>query len=280
MADTPEHEQGKIETKSETKSEPTGELPMVEAPSISPAMAGPPPTPKIEITAEPQPASEPAVAKARSAVEIAASMLRITRPFKLRPRHKRYAIFAASVAFAAACGAVIGSLASGGFAAPKQQEITRADDGKAMQQTIARLSKDIATLKANLDGANKTAQAQIARITDKLNERLARESADITGSISVPQTASPVPLPRPAQRAAAVEPPSRSSVVADWIIRDVRGGYVYVQGHGDIYQVSIGAPLPGLGAVEQVKRQDGRWVVVTPKGIIVSLRDRRYFETF
>jgi len=53
-----------------------------------------------------------------------------------------------------------------------------------------------------------------------------------------------------------------------------------VQGHGDIYQVVPGAPLPGLGPVERVKRQDGRWVVVTPKGIIVSMRDRRYFEQF
>jgi hypothetical protein len=42
----------------------------------------------------------------------------------------------------------------------------------------------------------------------------------------------------------------------------------------------LGAPLPGIGPVEQIKRQDGRWVVVTPKGIIVSMRDRRYFEQF
>jgi len=69
-------------------------------------------------------------------------------------------------------------------------------------------------------------------------------------------------------------------VVRDWTIRDTRDGYVYVLGHGDIYQVAIGAPLPGLGLVEQVKRKDGRWMVVTPKGIIVSARDRRYFESF
>jgi hypothetical protein len=68
--------------------------------------------------------------------------------------------------------------------------------------------------------------------------------------------------------------------VADWSIRGARDGYVYVQGHGDIYEVVPGAPLPGLGPVEQIKRQDGRWVVVTPKGIIVSMRDRRYFEQF
>ena len=67
-------------------------------------------------------------------------------------------------------------------------------------------------------------------------------------------------------------------MVRDWSIRDVRDGYVYVQGHGDIYQVVLGAPLPGLGPVQQVKRQDGRWVVTTPKGLIVSQRDRRFFE--
>jgi hypothetical protein len=36
--------------------------------------------------------------------------------------------------------------------------------------------------------------------------------------------------------------------------------------------------LPGLGPVEQIKRQDGRWMVMTPKGMIVSQRDRRYFD--
>jgi hypothetical protein len=87
-----------------------------------------------------------------------------------------------------------------------------------------------------------------------------------------------VPLPRPAQRIAAVDPaPGHMPVVRDWFIHDLRNGYVFVQGHGEIFQVQIGAPLPGLGPVQSVKRQDGRWMVLTPKGMIVSLRDRRYF---
>jgi hypothetical protein len=53
-----------------------------------------------------------------------------------------------------------------------------------------------------------------------------------------------------------------------------------VESRGEIYQVQLGAPLPGLGPVQSVKRQHGRWVVLTPKGIIVSMRDRRYFEEF
>ena len=204
----------------------------------------------------------------------------VTPQFRFNAHHKRYALLAASLAFATAFGAIVGALASGGLSAPKQSELARVEDSKATQQAIARLSKEIAALKANVETANKTAQTQIAKITDKLGERLSRERAEITGSISAPQTVTPLPVPRPAPRVAAVEaqPPARPRVVQDWTIRDVYDGYVYVQGHGDIYQVSIGAPLPGLGRVEQVKRQDGRWMVLTPKGIIVSLRDRRYFE--
>ena len=270
MADTPEHEQGKIETKNDL----TGELPIVESPSISPATA----EPATEPVAEPQPAGEPMTAAAPAA-DIAAPAMPAPRRFKLIARHKRNALLAASVAIAAALGAVVGAVASGGFAAPARSDLARPDENKAMQQSIARLSKEITSLKANVEAANKSAHAQIA----KVSERLARAAGEITGSISPPQTVTPLPSPRPAPRVAAVEtqpPPARPPVVRDWTIRGTRDGYVYVQGHGDIYQVVLGAPLPGLGPVERVKRQDGRWVVVTPKGIIVSARDRRYFEQF
>jgi hypothetical protein len=59
----------------------------------------------------------------------------------------------------------------------------------------------------------------------------------------------------------------------DWWISHARNGAVYVQGHGEIYRVVPGTPLPGLGSVEEIKRQNGRWVVMTPKGIIASMRD-------
>lgn len=274
MADTPEHEQPKADFKSEIASA----LPAVESPSISPAVTEPAREPVAEA-----PKSEAVTAVAAASDERPASAA--TAPsnilslpnIRLTARHKRYGLLAASVVFAAALGAVVGAAASGGFAAAKPDEFARAEDSKAMQQTIARLGKEVAVLKANVEAANKSAHAQIAKIGDKLS----RDSAEITGSISPPQTvAAPpaVPLPKPRIAAVGTQAPARTPVLQDWIIRDVRDGYVYVQGRGDIFEVSIGAPLPGLGRVEQVKRQDGRWMVVTPKGLIVSLRDRRYFE--
>ena len=181
--------------------------------------------------------------------------------------------------FAAALGAVTGALWNGGSSAPAKPDVATIEQNKAMQQSIAKLNKEITTLKVSLEQASKTAHTQIA----KISERLEQQSAEITGSIATPQTIpaaqAPVPLPRPAQRFAAVEPPpARIPVVPDWTIHDFRNGYVFVEGHGEIYQVQIGAPLPGLGPVQSVKRQDGRWMVLTPRGMIVSLRDRRYFE--
>src|SRR5450759_455866 len=253
------------------------ELPSVESPPISPGTE----TPAIA-TDTPEPAIE-SIAAATPTVEPITDAAPVAKPrFVLRPRHKRYALLAASVTFAAALGAVVGALASGGFSAPARPDFAAIEENKAMQQSIARLGKEVTTLKASLEQANKSAHIQIA----KISERLEHATAEATGSISAPQTTAPVltplPSPRPTLRIAAVEPPppARPSVVAGWTIRDTRNGYVYVENHGELYQVVLGAPLPGLGPVQSVKRQDGRWVVLTPKGIIVSMRDRRYFEDF
>lgn len=253
------------------------ELPTVESPPLSPGTETP-----ATATDTPEPAIEPIVPPAIEPVAVAAPT---PRPrFVLRPRHRRYALLAASVTFAAALGAVVGALASGGFSAPvpAKPDLVALEQNKAMQQSIALLGKEITTLKAGLEQTNKSAHVQIAKISDRLDHA----TAEVTGSIAAPQTTAPVltplPAPRPQPRIAAVEPapPARVPVVLGWTIRDVRNGYVLVENRGAIYQVALGAPLPGLGPVQSVKRQDGRWMVLTPKGIIVSMRDRRYFEEF
>jgi hypothetical protein len=235
------------------------ELPTVESPSISPAT-------KVQAAFEFEPVSEPVVAApAAEPVTMEAAPANPPR-FVLRPRHKRYALLAASVTLAAALGAVVGALATGGHSAPAAPDVAAIEQNKAMQVSIARLGREVTTLRASLDQANKAAHTQIA----KISERLEHATAEITGSIAAPQTTAPATAPLPA----------RVPVVTNWTIRDTRNGYVYVENHGAVYQVQLGAPLPGLGPVQSVKRQDGRWTVLTPKGIIVSLRDRRYFEQF
>ncbi|HZQ13967.1 MAG TPA: hypothetical protein VFB31_14270 [Pseudolabrys sp.] len=236
-------------------SESKSALPAVESPPLSPAGAEPSvaPEPKIEPAASPVDGGEalplPAAARAR-----------------FKARHKRQAVLAASVTVAACIGAIIGALAMNGMASPRP-DTAALGERQAMRQSIDQLNKQIAALKADVDAGTKSARSQIAKISERLN----RPSEPATTGSIAPGPAATVPTPVP-------RPETRPVVLHDWRIYDVHNGFVAVAGHGDIYEIGIGAPLPGLGPVQQIKRQDGRWVVVTPKGLIVSLRDRRYFE--
>jgi hypothetical protein len=236
------------------KADSSSDLPNIESPPLSPAG---------ETSATPEPALAPTdlvVFKHDAASSAWAG-------FRFKARHKRNTLVAATLAMAAALGVVVGVTAGGSFAVRKPT--VNLAERQSMQRSIGKLNKEVAALKASVAAANKSTRGEVAKITERL-----RSAPEITGSVPALPAAVPTPPPRPA--AAEIRPP----VVRDWSIRYVRGGFVYVRGHGDTYQVQLGAPLPGLGPVQQVKRQDGRWLVVTPKGLIVSMRDRRYFEQF
>lgn len=241
------------------KADSSSNLPNIESPPLSPAGETAP--------AAPEPAIEPT-----DLVVFAPGVSSPRASIRIRPRHKRTALLAASVAIAAALGVVIGAVAANQFAALGRQQAAGLSDRTAMQRSIGKLSKEVAALKASVATANKSARGEVTKITERL-----RSAPEITGSIPESPAAAPTPLPAPRPAVAAE---TRPPVVHDWSIRYVRDGYVYVRGYGDTYQVQLGAPLPGLGPVQAVKHQHGRWLVVTPKGLIVSLRDRRYFERF
>lgn len=263
----------------------TAGLPAVESPPLSPAGA-------VDANeAAPEPATEPnapsaSAETAASSPAPAATLFQFPR-LKWSRRNKRNAMLAASVMLAAALGAVLGAVSTAALRAapPPRVDTAGLEERKAMQQSIAHLSRQVASLKTGLDAANKSAQSQVAKLGDKITERFNAVAADVTGAITPPQTApappspvlTPVPPPRPA--IVAAEPaPSRPSIIPGWTLRSARDGMALVEGHGEVYQAVLGAPLPGLGPVQTIRREDGRWIVVTPRGIIVSMRDRRYFE--
>jgi len=255
-------------------------LPSVESPSISPAKAD-------------EPVHDEPIVESPIAPAVA------VRPLRQMLRRRRMALLAASVTVAAVLGAVIGAVGTASFAGT-HEETAGLQQQKAMQQTIARLGTELSTLKASLDAASKSAHAQTAQLSKlsgalheklaanvKANEALARAGAEVTGSISAPQTKAPqamavepTPLPQPRpQQIAAVQSEPRPLVVSDWRVRGTARGAVLVEGHGDIFEVVPGARLPGLGRVQSIRRVDGRWIVETPKGLIVSaVRMRPYFD--
>ena len=62
----------------------------------------------------------------------------------------------------------------------------------------------------------------------------------------------------------------RLPTVEGWVLRDVSNGGALIEGRGGLYEVYAGDPIPGIGRVDAIRRQDGRWVVVTSKGLIVA----------
>jgi hypothetical protein len=53
-------------------------------------------------------------------------------------------------------------------------------------------------------------------------------------------------------------------------LRNVGNGSALIEGRRGLYEVYAGDPVPGLGRVDAIRKQDGRWVVVTSKGLIVA----------
>jgi hypothetical protein len=57
-------------------------------------------------------------------------------------------------------------------------------------------------------------------------------------------------------------------------------GRALVSSPRGVFEAAPGLHLPGLGRVEAVTRENGRWVVITEKGIITAMRRPRYEPDF
>jgi hypothetical protein len=62
----------------------------------------------------------------------------------------------------------------------------------------------------------------------------------------------------------------RLPTLDDWVLRNVAYGGALINGRRGVYEVYAGDYIPGLGRIDAIRRQDGRWVVVTSRGLIVA----------
>ncbi len=206
-----------------------------------------------------------------------------------QPRARRVPPLAATIAIAAAVGAMAGSIATAGlgFIWSDHSAQAAAADAAPLRDSIARLGAELGVLKATLDKSDRSATAQLVRLGDRF-DRLERGQAepaaklakladavdriehgaaahDITGAIAAP------PQAPAAQTAAQPARPAGPPVLDGWIVRRVYNGAALIQGRfGGFIEVAPGDNLPGLGRIETIRRQDGRWVVMTSRGMIVA----------
>lgn len=215
---------------------------------------------------------------------------------------KRRLAAAAVVALAALAGALGGAMATAGlqhFAGSAAVLPANPDSAKPdLEASIARIDSDVVALKASVEHSSKMGMSQFNKTSDRLDKlekaqaqpaaELAKlgeaveklhagppaapvaaatpqAAKDITGSVTPPTTSPAMPA-----AAAPKAEVARLPIVDDWILTDVSRGGAWIESRRGIYEVYAGDTVPGLGHVDAVRRQDGRWVVVTSRGLIVA----------
>jgi hypothetical protein len=204
---------------------------------------------------------------------------------------RRLSAMAAMVALAVLAGALGGALATAGFLHVAGGDVA-ATDSRALEASVARIDADILALRADVEHTSKLGVAQFNRTSDRLDKvekaqaepaaKLAKLSEAVDRLRATPQ-ALPVPVAAapvaakevtgsiaPAAGAPAKVEVARLPTVEGWVLRDVANGGALIEGRHGMFEVYAGDPVPGLGRVDAIRRQDGRWVVVTSKGLIVA----------
>jgi hypothetical protein len=220
---------------------------------------------------------------------------------------RRFGAMAAVVALATVAGALGGALATAGIgklmagdSAQASAQVSATDS--ALEASVARLDAEIVALKAGLEHNSKATTGQFNKASDRLDkvekaqaepaaklakltetvDKLRAAQASVTTAAAAPAPAKEVTGTIPQQQAAAAPaaspasaaPPkpevARLPTVEGWVLRDVANGSALIESRRGMYEVYAGDPIPGLGKVDAIRKQDGRWVVVTSKGLIVA----------
>jgi hypothetical protein len=207
---------------------------------------------------------------------------------------RRLAALAAVIALATVAGALGGALATVGLGHFVGDDAATAGN-RALEASVARIDADILAVKASVEHTSKIgisqfktsdrldkvekAQAEpaakLAKLSDAVDKLRAAQpvapaavaaapvaAKEVTGSIAPPAAAAPATAPK-------IEM-ARLPTVEGWVLHNVANGGALIEGRQGIYEVYAGDPVPGLGRVDAIRRQDGRWVVVTSKGLVVA----------
>jgi hypothetical protein len=204
---------------------------------------------------------------------------------------RRLSALAAVVVLAAIAGAVGGATATVGLQHFLARDAAPAAGNPVLEASVARIDGDIQALKAGLDHSAKLAMTQFNKTSERLDKvekaqaepaaKLAKLSETVDKLRVAPVAAAPAAAaasPAAKDVTGSISPPAaapkaevaRLPTVEGWLLRDVANGGALVEGRQGIFEVYAGDPLPGLGRVDAIRRQDGRWVVVTTKGLIVA----------
>lgn len=298
QAEAPKLDTAKVET-------PKVEAPKVEAPKVEPkAEAAKIEAAEVEATKSDAPKAEapkPDASRTPGKVIILSSG---DRPWanddKASPEvepeksqgmlgKRRVTAMAAVVALAAIAGALGGALATAGYGHFAANEATTSGN-RALEASVAKIEADLLNLKVSVEHTSKMGMTQFNKTTERLDKvekgqaEPAAKLARLSDSVEKLRAAAPVPvaaapvaakdvtgsISAPATTEAAKVEVARLPTVEGWVLREASNGFALIESRRQgIYEVYPGDSIPSVGKVDAIRKQDGRWVVVTTKGLIL-----------
>jgi hypothetical protein len=208
---------------------------------------------------------------------------------------RRAAALAAVVVLAAVAGAIGGAMATVGYAHFVGSDVA-STGSTALEAFVARIDNDILSLRVSVEHISKMGMVQFNKTSDRLDKvekaqaepaaKLAKLSEAVDKLRAAPPAA-PVPVAAvapvaPKEVTGSIAPPAaapaaapkvevaRLPAVEGWVLRDVGYGGALIESRRGTFEVYAGDMIPGLGRIDAIRRQDGHWVVVTSKGLVVA----------
>ena len=196
------------------------------------------------------------------------------------PNVSRFTLLAAALALAAALGAMVGALAAYGLARPGATVAGMGrmgvKDVQALKENIVQARVELAALKLSIESANRNAMTQFTRIGERIDRAQAEPAAKLNKAIDALERVSHGEAAAVGKDVTGtIAPPAgganqagKVGAVEGWVVRDVRRGTAFLEGRSGVMEVEQGDMVPGLGRIDAIRKQDGRWVVVTSRGTI------------
>ncbi len=175
---------------------------------------------------------------------------------------------------------------------PQAQPVAVAKDSsdeiRALKDSLAQLrastkslNDNLASLKTTVSTTTAMANQQNGKITETLDriEKAQAEQKKLMAAQAAPETTGSISAQKQAAATTAAtvpmvlgDPPTtlKPPILQDYVLRRVYDGAALIEGRHGIIEVEPGIVAPGIGRIEAIKRQDGRWVVVTARGLIVQ----------
>jgi hypothetical protein len=188
-----------------------------------------------------------------------------------RSRRRVLAGGLAVIVLAAGLGGVAGALLVGGGARGVQPDAGEAVE--ALRGSIGQLATEVRSLRDGLGQDSQTTAAGLAAIQQRIagaETAQADLSARIAGLSAPPSAAPGRAVPAVSQEITGSIAPPPLPVAQDWILWRVRNGRALVQGAPGYFEVETGSALPGLGIIQRIVKEEGRWMVYTPYAVIVA----------